>query len=596
MRRPLALLLTAAATIGAAPDGDPAPSAAASPLDGIAARASSAPLPFAAALSDMPAIDGPGGWRAIPDDEAWAALARARPETRQRARWAYARSLVARGRGNEAAGVLAVMGGDDPDLELVPAWRLARGAALAQAARGREALAALGGEALAANPEACLWRMLAAAEDGSPALAQFGCALPALNARPAKARARFLLAASRAAVDGGRPAAALTWLGGLPDGDPAANLLRGKAQSALGRAREAGLSLARVARTGSPEQRADARVTGLEAAARTGRLRNADALVELSRLRFAWRGGTVERRALALELRLATEAGDPRGALAAGATLFRHHDLGKDAAPVLAGVHARLEAALGPESAMPVAEAAGLYWDHRDLAPAGAAGDALVSRLADRLQLAGLYARAAELLGHQLSTRVRDIARGPLSAKVAALHILAGRPERAIGVLRDTDDAAYPDEMLWDRRRVAAAALQLTGRTAEALAVLSDVPNGARIAAEIRWKAGDWAGLVDTGGPLLPGAGPLDEVGQAAVLRHAIALAMLGREDGLAGLRRRYRAAFGRAPSAGAFDLLTRSAGTIDPAALANAMAALPSASPAGAIGDLLDAEVAGKG
>ena len=180
---------------------------------------------------------------------------------------------------------------------------------------------------------------------------------------------------------------------------------------------------------------------------------------------------------------------------------------------MLAGLHARLRAVLGPESRTPIAEAAGLYWDHRDLAPAGAEGDALAGRLADRLQIAGLYARAAELLEYQLTSRVRDVARGPLSAKVASLHILAGRPDRALGTLRATDDAAYPDAMLWERRRVAAAALQLTGRTAEALAVLGDVPGGARIAAEIQWKAQDWAGLVENGQPLLPASGPSERSG-----------------------------------------------------------------------------------
>ena len=79
---------------------------------------------------------------------------------------------------------------------------------------------------------------------------------------------------------------------------------------------------------------------------------------------------------------------------------------------------------------------------------------------------------------------------------------------------------------------------------------------------------------------------------QAAVLRQAIALAMLGREDGLGRLRARYGPAFARLPSARAFDTLTRPVGTIDPAAVTDAMSALPSASPAGAMGELLDVAV----
>jgi hypothetical protein len=65
---------------------------------------------------------------------------------------------------------------------------------------------------------------------------------------------------------------------------------------------------------------------------------------------------------------------------------------------------------------------------------------------------------------------------------------------------------------------------------------------------------------------------------------------MLGREDKLQTLRARYGALFAKLPSARAFEVLTRSVSTIDPAELGEAMAAIPEASPAGAIGELLDA------
>jgi hypothetical protein len=91
------------------------------------------------------------------------------------------------------------------------------------------------------------------------------------------------------------------------------------------------------------------------------------------------------------------------------------------------------------------------------------------------------------------------------------------------------------------------------------------------------------------GEPALPPPGKLSDVGQAVVLRHAIALAMLQREAALARLRDRYAASFAKLPTAAAFGLLTAKPGTVDPARMANAMASLPSASPAGAIGDLIE-------
>jgi hypothetical protein len=67
---------------------------------------------------------------------------------------------------------------------------------------------------------------------------------------------------------------------------------------------------------------------------------------------------------------------------------------------------------------------------------------------------------------------------------------------------------------------------------------------------------------------------------------------MLGREPALAQLNARYAAAFGGLPAAVTFDLLTRDATTLDATSLATAMLAIPSASPAGTIGDLFDVPV----
>lgn len=548
---------------------------------------------FAAALAERPMIAGPGGWPPLTHDKAWAALAHAGSDTRQATRWDYARSLVGAGLGVEALGVLDVMKGDDPDLALVPAWQLARGAALVQAGRHADALGALGGPALADNPEACLWRMRSMAEAGlgAQALTQVDCALPAVNARTGAQRTRLIVAASRAAVEAGRPAQALTWLALVPDRDPAANLYRGRAYLALGQGGAGRLRLDRVALSGNAEQRADARLSALEAGVAGGNIAPTAALKQLDRIRFTWRGGDIEQRALRLTVRLSADAHDTRRSLSAGAALFRYFDLGTTAAATIAALRAQFTAALSPDSGMPLDQAAGLYWEFRDLAPSGAEGDLLVSHLADRLQAAGLYARAAELLHYQLTARAQDITQGPLSVRVASLYILAGRPDRALQALRSTAATLYPDAMTWDRHRVEAAALHLLGRTGEALAVLADVPDGNRMRGEIFWQRHDWTSLVATDAADLPRPGALDPVDQTIVLRHAIGLAMLGRENALARLKAVYGASFAKLPTAATFDMLTRPVGSIDPATLSKAMGALPAASPAGPVADLLDAD-----
>lgn len=586
MRSALIALIAgaAAATPHAAPHG-------AAPVAGPAVNAAAATLPpFAADLAQMPMITGASGWHGETGEAGWALLAAARPENRQQRRWSYALGLLVENRGAEALGVLDVMLSSDRDLGLVAPFLLARGVALTLVGQDEEAVSALAAEELATNPEACAWRMRALAHAGAAldAVRQVNCALPAINGRGAEARAPFVLAAAGAAIDAGRPEPALAWLKLFGDRNAEANVLRGRALIATGDAPGGRLRLDRAAHNGDSAVRASAKLGMIEAGLATHSLSPADAIKQLDALRFGWRGDAVEQRALEIQLRLANEAHDLRGQLRAGAALIRYFKLGAKAGPMLAELQSALSAALATDSGVPLAEAAGLYWDYRELAPAGGEGDALVLRLAGRLQDASLYARAAELLEYQLTQRAQDVAQGPLSVKVAALHILAGRPDRALEAIRTTEQPSYSPAMRQDRKRVEAVALHRLGKIDAANAALEGLPDAGAIRAEMRWQVKDWGSFVTENA--LPAPKGLSEPAQAAVLRQAVALAMLGREDQLEALRTRYAAAFKTLPSSQAFDVLTRKVASIDPAAIGAAMTAIPQASPAGAIGDLLDA------
>lgn len=593
------LLATAAllpgAALLAAPAASPIPASAptAKPPARPAVKAVTLPpaprLPgFAADLAQQPAVVGPAAWTKLSEAEAWERLARMPRPERQQARWNYARSLIGQERGGEAFGVLEVMRQDDPDLEMVDTFRLAQGAALTLLRRYPDALSALGAPGLGVNPEACAWRLRALAQSamGEQALQQLDCARPALSTPRPKA---FVLAAARAAVEGGAPEKAMQWLAPLPDRDPAANLYRGRAELAQGHADQARLRFARVERSGTMEQRMDARLSEVESEVAHKAVGPEAALKRLDAIRYAWRGDAIEERALRMTYKLYDARGDLSGALAAGAALFRYHDAARQGADFVPGLRTKLATALDPARKLPLDKAAGLYWDYRDLAPGGAEGDLMASHLAERLQQAGLYERAGDLLTYQLFVRAGDLARGPLSARVATLFILAGRPDRALETLRKSDDPSFPDAMVAARKRVEAAALSQIGRIDEAMAVLQDVPGADTLRAEILWKQRDWSRYAEASAGGLPKGRALDTVGQAVVLRHAISLAMLGREEGLAGLHARYAGAFQGLPTAAVFEMLTGNPQDAQGPGLARAMAAMPSASPAGEFADLLE-------
>ncbi len=169
-----------------------------------------------------------------------------------------------------------------------------------------------------------------------------------------------------------------------------------------------------------------------------------EALKRIDALAFRWRGDAIERATLDLKRKLADKAGDRALALTASAALFRHFDLGADTATELERIRQGLTA-LVDDGKRPIAQSAGLFWEYRDLAPTGAAGDLLVSRLADRLAGAGLHARAAELLSYQMTSRAIDIAKGPLSIRIARLLLAADQPDQALAALRSSDGPLYPE-------------------------------------------------------------------------------------------------------------------------------------------------------
>ncbi|MBU3078653.1 hypothetical protein [Sphingomonas quercus] len=575
----------------AAPVAAPTPVAFADPSPQVSAQAR---IPgFAADLAQRPSIAGPADWLVVADEDSWKVLARAHGEARQEARWAYARSLIGRNRGAEAIGVLDVMQQDDPDLAMVDSFQLARAVTLVQMNRLPDALATLSRPGLAANPEACAWRMRALSQQGfaAQALGELRCAREALVKRPLASGTPFLLDAAHAAVAAGKPDVALRLLAQLPDRDAAANLGRGQAYVALGKTAEARLRFARVVRSGTRQESTEAALSQIEASVAEGSLKPAAALRQLDALRFAWRGDAIEERALRLSYKLASDTRDLREALSAGATLFRFYDPTRQGPDFVMGLQEKLLASLDAANGLPLDQAAGLFWDYRDLTPSGAEGDALLAKLADRLQTAGLYGRAADLFEHQLFNRARDLSRGPLSVRVASLRILAGQPDRAVIALRRSAQQDYTPDMLRSRARVEAVALSQLGKVQEAFAVIQDLPDAGSLKAEILWKRHDWQGLAAETAALPANAAALSDVDQAIVLRHAIAYAMIGRDDGLVHLRERYSIAFAKLPTGPVFDMLTTSIGTVDPDKLARAMAAMPTASPVGELAALIDAQ-----
>lgn len=583
-RAGLALLLLAGSASAALAAGDAKHAPAAHGGQPAAAAKSAAggavakPTPFAAQLAEMPRA-APGARTAIDAPLAWSLIARSTAETRQAARWKLATALIDTRRGAEALGVLETMQRDDHALELVPAWRLAIGKANVLAERNAAALTWFNAPELLADPEACAWRIRAGAViDGAAGSALLKCAVPAILAHHGADRIAFLLDAAVGLMRSGHHDRALRFLAVIPDQHSAANLQRGIALMATGQSEAGKLRLDRVMLSGTPAERAEAELALVRDAVARGAIKPGEAVKRLDDLTFRWRGGAVERAALELKWQIADRAHDPVIALVASATLFRHFDLGAQTGPTLTRIQADLQALVN-DPKRPIAQAAGLFWEYRDLSPTGAPGDLLVSTLADRLSAAGLPVRAAELLQHQMQNRAIDIAKGPLSIRIARLLLLADKPDQALAILRRSDGPNYPAPIAADRQKMQAIATWRMGRRGDALAMLDQVAEADDLRAEMLWQARDWRRFAEANHAVLaPGR-------TATVLRQAVALVMLGDEPGLAALRQRYLPALRGTKAGAALGALASPGGAVNPAALDAAMAGV---SGTAADGDLL--------
>lgn len=529
-------------------------------------------------------------WTILQPTQAWKNVVAAQELDRAKAYWQAAIAHLHTEQGQEATGMLDLLVRKRPDAAMNSNYTLARGQALVLMHRDADALVALDDPALVRSSQACLWRIRASASipESPDRTAEYNCASLAIDRLSPKSQLPFFIAMARHAYNIGNYPLGLAWITRVKTVDPEAKLVEAKLLFASGRSGDAEKALKAAQSTGDEQARAEATLIKLQRAVLNKSQKPAEIIKSLDKLRYGWRDHQVELDALAFGFRLASSSKDRRNSLALGATLLRNFPEASHSREIVPEYRRILLSVLDPSNGLSMDQSIGLYWEYRDLGPDGAEGDAITLQIAQRLEAAGLYERAAQLLQYQLENRAQDIAKGPISIKAAILSIRAGRYDRALQLITDSEGPRYPIDIANTRKKVAAVALTLLGRRPEALAALDEVPDGLAITAEILWHDQQWADLEAAQARLLRRPGAMSPVVRTLIFRQALALSMQTKAAQIADLRRRYRGSFAGQPDGVAFDLLTAPVDDIDPAAIAEAIKKLPSVSPAGAFGDLL--------
>ena len=139
-------------------------------------------------------------------------------------------------------------------------------------------------------------------------------------------------------------------------------------------------------------------------------------------------------------------------------------------------------------------QALALFFDFRELTPAGADGDEMVRRLARRLIDVDLLEQAAELLKYQADNRLDGVAKAQVATNLATVYLMNRQPEQALQAIWGSRTTLLPTAIQAERRALEARALTELGRYDHALEILGQDNNVAArdVRAEILWKQQSW--------------------------------------------------------------------------------------------------------
>lgn len=488
------------------------------------------------------------------------------------ARMALARYLLQHELAAEALGALRIVAINQGELvEIDPEFRLMRAAANVMLGRGREAQADLAASALANNPSAALWRGYAFSleQNWADARRELERGAGALEEHPASWRARFQLALAQAAVELNDPAAAeaaaRAAMGEAADRPMRmhARLIEARVVALRGDMARALTMFDELSRIDDEEVAVRASVEAIRLRRASGVMRGIDAIEPLEALRFRWRGDSTELAIVSMLGDVYSELGRWRDALGVMRVAVNRFPTDPAARQVRADMATLFERLFldGEADQLEPIQALGLFYEFSDLTPVGPNGDRIVRLLAGRLVHVDLLEQAAQLLQHQVDTRLDGLGKAQVAADLAAIYLMDSKPDQALVAIANSRQPNMPANLLADRRILEARALLDLGRL-DAAAELVERDRGEdaqRVRAEAAWRARDWDRAASELRSLLAlrtrGAA-LDDHGRQVVLRTAVAMTLAGNDEGVRGLYREYAGDMAGTDEADAFEIV----------------------------------------
>ncbi|BDW95128.1 hypothetical protein MACH10_08130 [Thalassospira tepidiphila] len=503
-------------------------------------------------------------------------IAESGDEHRNKARLDLAQYYLANGLGPEADAVISAMEHDDPLIAQRLQFRALKAAVKFLNREYEEAERLLEDERLRKIPEMQLWRAVTLAARGRPneGARDLLESVHILDYYPPELLSRLVPIATEQALIVGNPEAGMDMIEkmlvtpGLSESKIMdIQYLKGIFEEEAGELEQAVATWDQVAEGENRKARAHAIFDRTELLMRLERLTVEDAIEQLQKLRFAWRGDAFEMALLKRIGELQIENKDFReglNTLRQVAIFFPNMPVATEATDMMHKTFENLY--LGEEiNNISAIKAVALYDEFRELTPAGDKGDELIRRLADRMVDVELFERAEELLEHQVDFRLTGVEKARVGARLALVYLLDSKPEETIRIIDETEVPGVSDELATQRRHLRARALLDTDRGVEAIASLEgDYSRNAELLRIDHYRnTRDYMSAAETFQRLV-GEEPFDENGISDergryMLNWAVNLAMAGQERTLNMLKRRYGEVMAQSPYAEAFSLITSS-------------------------------------
>jgi tetratricopeptide (TPR) repeat protein len=504
------------------------------------------------------------------ESEIMNATADAPASQRQDSRMMLATFYLAHGLATEAKGALDSIVREDAKTPVTARFYLLRGLSELMIGRPARALESLTNGELADSHDAALLRAAAHAELSAwtEAREHFRAGAAGLKMLPVDLQRQVLLAVLRAAVEV-RDFSEATRLMNELDGTEVPEdmkaefaVLAGRVAEGLGRADRAENFFEAAVKSNDGPAAAEARYKQIELKLVRGEYNRAKAIDRLEALAFAWRGDRIELESNRLLARLYVQEARYRDA-------FRLLDaalLSQPNMPVTRTFQNEMAAVFedlflsGKADALPPIDALALYYDFSKLTPIGRRGDELIRRLSERLVAVDLLDQASELLEHQVQFRLTGAAKAQVATRLAIVHLMNRKPQKAVAVLAATRLADLPQDMREQRLLLESRALMGANRFDNAIDVLASIkgPEADRQRGDTYWAAKRWrqAGeAVETMlGERWKEDEPLDEIERNDVLRAGLAYALAGEALSLTRLKEKFGKKMDGAPEKAAFD------------------------------------------